>query len=514
MRCVAISRRCRSTGTRRTNGDFQEVRPIGKTGHPPAAPAAVTSAPVPLWTAPALAAVAGGSWVTGAPEDMAVYGIELMPGRVGTGDLFIVTSRARWGGKYADTLGSLPALRRKAAAAMTDRLPEEPPPDLPLLRVANTRQSLTRLAEFARARLAGRVIGVTGSVGKTTTREMLYHALGRQGRASATQANSNTSPGVALSVARTPAEADFAIYELAHGALARKSQISRPHVALITEVTLAHLDDFPTLDAIADHKAEIFDGLEPGGTAILNRDSRTFDRLQGHLDRREIANRLTFGRRAEADMRLLQCQAQDGGSRLDAEFKGERAAFRLPVAGLHMAMNAIAALAGIAALGGDWRRAAADLEDFAAADGRMAEIALPVPGGRVRLIDDAFNASPASMAAALSTMAAMTPPPGGRRIAVLGEMKELGAEAESLHAALAAPVLSAGLSRVFTLGEAMQVLRRALPEDLLAPHARSVDELEGLLRAALAPGDIVLVKGSHGSHVRQVVTRLRAGAPA
>jgi UDP-N-acetylmuramoyl-tripeptide--D-alanyl-D-alanine ligase len=388
---------------------------------------------------------------------------------------------------------------------MTDIVPQAVPPDLPVLRVANTRKSLTKLAEVARARVAGKVLGLTGSVGKTTTREMLHHLLSRQGRTSATEANANTSPGVALSVARTPGESQFVVYELAHGAMSKKSRIAKPQIALITEVALAHLEELPTLDAIIDHKAEIFDGLEPGGVAILNRDSAAFDRLKAHLDRRSIRNLISFGKEASSTVRLIHCDPMDRGSTVQASIEGRQATYYLPVAGFHMVMNSLSALAGVHAMGADWRRAAEDFATFTAVEGRMEEMLVTLNGGDVRLINDAFNANPASMVAALATLAQISPPEGGRRIAVLGEMKELGAASERLHAELSEPVIAAGLTQVFTLGNAMKALNRALPPGLPSFHAGSVEELGQVLRAELAPGDVVLVKGSHGSHIGNVV---------
>jgi UDP-N-acetylmuramoyl-tripeptide--D-alanyl-D-alanine ligase len=335
----------------------------------------------------------------------------------------------------------------------------------------------------------------------------------RQGRTSATEANSNTSPGVALSVARTPADSQFVVYELAHGALSQKSRIARPHIALVTEVALAHLEEFPTLDAIIDHKAEIFDGIEPGGTAILNRDSATFERLKEHADRRSIRNLVTFGADPLATVRLTHWLPMDRCSIIQVAVNGTRYSYRLPIAGRHMAMNSLAALATVLALDADWRQAAADLATFAPVQGRMEEVAITLEGGEIRVINDAFNANPASMTAALATLAAIAPPSGGRRIAVLGEMKELGAESERLHADLAGPVVNAKVARVFTLGDSLTALRGTLPPSLLAPHAGSVAELAKLLQEELSPGDIVLVKGSHGSHVGEVVPLLCSNKP-
>lgn len=463
----------------------------------------------PLWTANALAEITGGEWITGSPGDPAILGIELFPRLVERGDLFVVTSPENWGRKFANTFRSLPIVKANAAsAAMTDTLPGKLPTHLPTLQVENTREALTKLAQDSRRRIAGKVIGITGSVGKTTTRAMLHHVLSRQGRTSSTEANANTSPGVALSVARTPPNAEFVVYELAHGAMSKKSRIARPHVAMITEIALAHLEEFPTLESIINHKAEILDGLEPEGIAILNRDSATFDRLTEHLQRRAIRNAITFGAAGNATARLTHWMPLDNGSIVQAEIGGVRETYRLSLAGRHMALNSLAVLAGVLALGGDWRQAAADLSCFVAVQGRMEEMSLPLEGGTVRIINDAFNANPASMAAALATLAAATPPGGGRRIAVLGDMKELGADAERLHAALADPVASAGARIVFTLGDQMNALRQKLPAGLLAPHASSVDELAGKLYAALKPGDVVLIKGSHGSHVGDIVPRL------
>ena len=463
----------------------------------------------PLWTTRALADVTAGRWI-GADAEPGIQGVELLPRRVEPGDLLIVTSVARWGRRYSDTIGSLATAKaRGAVAAMADELPDAPAPDLPILQVDNTRRALTKLATFARGRLSGTVVGITGSVGKTTTREMTQLVLGRQGTVSATESNSNTSPGVALSVAQTPPDAEFVVYELAHGGLSAKAQLARPHAALITEVALAHLEELPSLEAVIDHKAGIFDGLEPEGTAILNRDSAGYDRLKDHLDRRGIGKRILFGAHPASDVRLRDWHAAGKGSAIEVTIRGAEISYDLRVAGLHMIMSSLAALSAVVAVGGDPSRAAADLADFTALAGRMEELELEVAAGRVDLIDDSFNANPASMVAALSVLASRVPGGSGRRIAVLGEMKELGPESERLHAELAEPVLAADVARVYTLGDGMRALRRSLPPRLLAPHSESVDELERLLRGELAAGDVVLVKGSHGSHVGQVVRRLR-----
>ncbi|MGH7045143.1 MAG: UDP-N-acetylmuramoyl-tripeptide--D-alanyl-D-alanine ligase [Stellaceae bacterium] len=402
-----------------------------------------------------------------------------------------------------------------AAAAIVDRPVAGVPAGAPLIEVGDTLDGLAALGAFARARSPARIVAVTGSVGKTGTKEALRLALGTSGTTFASAGSLNNHWGVPLSLARLPPAAAFGVFELGMnhpGEIARLTRQARPHIAVITTVAPVHLGYFASVDAIAAAKAEIFLGLEPGGIAVLNRDNPHFPRLATAAERAGAAEVITFGDDPSADSRLLDWRPCPGGGAVEAELHGVRLSFRLGVAGRHWAINALAVLAVAAAAGADPRAAAAALQDFTAMPGRGRRHDLAWRGGMLTLIDESYNASPAAMEAALRVLGDTTPARSGRRVAVLGDMLELGDAAPRLHRALARPITAAGVDRVFLVGGAMAALDRALPATLKGGLWPSADQAIPALVSFLEPGDVVTVKGSYGVHVDRIVARLLAEA--
>jgi UDP-N-acetylmuramoyl-tripeptide--D-alanyl-D-alanine ligase len=464
----------------------------------------------PLWTAADAAAATGGSntadWVAG--------GVSIDSRTAAAGDLFVALRGPHHDGH--DFVGA--ALARGAAAAMIDRECPAVPAAAPLLRVTDTFAGLNALAAAARARSHARIVAVTGSVGKTGTKEALRLALAAGGPTFASGGNLNNHWGVPLSLAGLPSDAAYGVFELGMnhpGEIARLARLVRPHVAVITTVEPVHLGFFASLEAIADAKAEIFLGLEPGGTAVLNRDNPYFRRLAAAATAAGAADIIGFGADAEAALRLVDCVLEPQGSTFTAAFRGRVLRCRLPLPGRHWVANALAVLGAAAAAGADPAVVATALGRFEVPAGRGRQHRLAWRGGVLTLIDESYNASPPAMAAALAVLGAAEPGVGGRRVAVLGDMLELGRAAEALHRGLARPLAAARVDRVFLIGRAMAALREALPGTLVAGLWSTADAAIPALFEFLQPGDVVMVKGSHAAQLDRVADRLRApAAPA
>ncbi len=407
------------------------------------------------------------------------------------------------------------AFERGAAAAMVDRHVPGLPSEAALLHVEDTLAALRALGGFARARTGARIIAVTGSVGKTGTKEALRLALGACAPTFASASSLNNHWGVPLSLARMPPDAAYAVFELGMnhpGEIAALTRLVRPDIALITTVEPVHLGFFGSVEAIADAKAEIFLGLEPGGIAVLNRDNPHYPRLAEAATRAAAAEVIGFGVDAGATVRLVDCALDPHGSTVEAAVGGARLRFRVPVPGRHWVINALAVLGAASAAGCAPHRAAEALSGLRALPGRGRRHELPWRGGTLTLIDESYNASPAAMAAALAVLAAAMPAIGGRRAAVLGDMLELGDAAERLHRELAGPLAAAGVDRVFLVGNAMAALDEALPAASRGGLWPSADQAIPALLSFLRPGDVVTVKGSYSMHLDHIVERLLAAA--
>ncbi len=464
----------------------------------------------PLWTSEAIAAATGGRAV-GA---FAVGGIAIDSRAVRPGDLFVALADRRDGHDFAAA-----ALAAGAAGLMLSRLPEGLPADAPRVEVAAAAAALAALGRAGRARFAGRLIAVTGSVGKTSTKEMLRSALAPDGPVHAAERSFNNHWGVPLTLARMPADAAFAVVEIGMnhpGEIAPLAALARPHVALVTAIAPAHMAAFASVEEIAAEKAAIFSGLEPGGTAVIPAEGPGAAIL-AEAARAAGARILTFGEGEGADWRLLSARVSGGATVVEAEVQGMRRLWRIGAAGRHFARNALGALAAAEAAGADPATAALALGRWEPPEGRGRRHRLVLDAGlglSAELIDDAYNANPASMAAALEVLAASEPgpagPPGarGRRVAFLGDMLELGEAAAALHAALAREPAMEAVDVVHTAGPLMAALAEALPAAKRGEHHPDAEALAARAPALVGPGDVVLVKGSNGSRIARVVDAL------
>jgi UDP-N-acetylmuramoyl-tripeptide--D-alanyl-D-alanine ligase len=452
-----------------------------------------------LWTSAELRQATGGTLAA----EVAASGVSIDTRSLQPGDLFVALRDVRDGHDFVAD-----ALARGAAAALVDREPPGVSAGAPLLRVADTLAGLRALGAAARARSHARFIGVTGSVGKTTTKEMKRLALCAFGPTHAAAASYNNHWGVPLTLARQPREAAFSVIEMGmnnRGEIAPLSRLARPHVAVITVIGTSHIGNLGSQATIVEEKADILLGLEKGGAAILPADNPFLTRL---IERAEAvgARALTFGESSRADFRLTDYIAAPEGGIARLLANGQPVDLRLNAPGHHLALNACATLAVVHVLGGGLQAAADALAAFGAGAGRGQRVTLALPGGTALLLDDSYNASPPSVRAGLAVLAAQ---PASRRVAVLGDMLELGEGGPAMHAELASDVASAA-TVVYCCGPLMRHLFEALPKGKRGAHLPDSAALAPLLAEAIRPGDVVLVKGSLGSRMALVVAALKS----
>ncbi|WP_068305007.1 UDP-N-acetylmuramoyl-tripeptide--D-alanyl-D-alanine ligase [Pararhodobacter sp. CCB-MM2] len=463
---------------------------------------------MPLWTHLAAEAATGGT----ATAPFEVFGLSIDTRTIQKGDLFIALKAARDGHDFVAQ-----AFEKGAAAALVTHVPEGVTG--PCLLVDDVLKGLEALAVAARARANAQVIAVTGSVGKTSTKEMLRHILSKQGATHAAEASYNNHWGVPLTLARMRPETEFAVIEIGMnhpGEIAPLVALARPHVALVTIVAAAHLEAFDSIEGIAREKAAIYSALQPFGTAIYNADLPVSPILR---DAAEKAGRaLGFGMAEGVALHVedIALTAEGcvvrGVTTAHEDTTPTPFLFKTAAPGRHMAMNAVAALAAAEAAGADWDIACLDIADWRPPAGRGQQEVIrldPVDDEAFTLIDDAFNANPASLAASLDVLASIQPGPGGRRIAILGDMLELGPEEDALHRAVADQPALAEVAQVHCVGRRMQALHDALPTHRRGLQVLEADDLGAQVHQLVQPGDVVLVKGSKGSYVSRVVDRLR-----
>ena len=476
------------------------------------------SAP-PLWTVAAMGAAMHAQ--SEGPLPASVPGISIDSRTLAPGDAFFaITGDARDGHEFVDG-----ALKNGAGLAVVsaDKHTAMPKP-APLLVVPDVLEALRGLARAARTRLQGKVIGVTGSVGKTSTKEALRLALSAIGETHASSASYNNHWGVPLSLARCPESAKFAIFEMGMnhaGEIEPLTKIVRPHVAIITTIEPVHLEFFPSIEGIADAKAEIFLGIEPGGAAVLNRDNPQFARLERAAKAAKVGLIISFGEHAQADARLIKFALQADSSTVQARILGTDVTYKVGAPGRHFVLNSLSVLAAAVLAGADLARAAIALAQLAPATGRGTRITLDLPGGPALLIDESYNANPASMRAALALLGQASIGARGRRIAVLGDMLELGAQGDELHRGLADAIEANSVDLVFCSGPLMKALWQALPSERRGGYAETSAALEPEVVSAIRAGDAVMVKGSLGSKMAPIVkaltrqySRAHAAAPA
>lgn len=453
-----------------------------------------------VWTSTDIAAATGGT----ASATFETVGVAFDSREVGPGDLFVAMKGEATDGHHFLTQ----AFAQGAAGAIVSE-----PTDHPHVRVRDSFEALQDLGRAARARSEATIIGVTGSVGKTSAKEALFAALDRgwRGRVHRSVKSYNNHTGVPLSLARMPQGMRAGVFEMGMnhaGELAALTRIVRPHIAIVTAIAPAHTAFFSGEEAIADAKGEIFQGLEPGGVAIVPHDSPHRDRLiaaaQPHA-----ARIVTFGFDKGADVRAIESmRAATGGSFVTARVGERELSFTLSQPGAHWVSNALAVLAAVDAAGGDLGQAGLALAELGGLAGRGARFIAPLADGQTALvIDESYNANPASMRATLAVLAHEP----GRHVAVLGEMRELGDASDDYHAALAEPILAARVEMALLVGEAMAPLGRALEGRVDFVHVADARAAQAVLADRLAPGDAVLVKGSNGVGLSRVVAALRGG---
>ncbi len=460
----------------------------------------------PLWTSDELIAALGVAPDGGG--NVSVSGISIDTRTLQAGDLFVALKDQRDGHDFVSA-----AFKGGAAAALVSEGYARQPGDRVLFRVSDPLDGLVALGVAARARLSpkARVIGVTGSAGKTGTKEMLRACLSRLGATHASEKSYNNHWGVPLTLARMSADTSFGVFEIGMnhaGEIRPLTKMVQPHAAIITTVEAVHLEHFSSVEAIADAKAEIFEGLPPGGAAIIKNDNPFAARLSDRA-RALGAKPVTFGLDPNADVHASAFRASDDGSDMTLAFGGESFPVHLAIPGRHIAENALAAAAALDAIGVDVPAALAALADLAPPNGRGARSVLSIGSGQALLIDESYNANPASMRAALETLGAVPRQKYGRRIAVLGDMLELGGDAPALHAGLKGAVDAAEVDLVFACGPHMKGLYDALPAAKKGGYSPASSSIGPVLADHLRAGDVVMVKASNGTRLGAVVEALK-----
>ncbi|TPK79945.1 UDP-N-acetylmuramoylalanyl-D-glutamyl-2,6-diaminopimelate--D-alanyl-D-alanine ligase [Mesorhizobium sp. B2-4-17] len=466
-----------------------------------------------LWTSEALVAAMDGRPLGPMPEGISGISIDsrsLQPGdaffaikgEAMDGHDFVTAAIKAGAGVLVVAEGKLPSLGRLTA---------------PIIVVEDVLAALEKLGIAARARSQAKIIAVTGSAGKTTTKEALRHVLSAVGKVHASAQSFNNHWGVPLTLARMPADCDYAVFEIGMNhpdEIRPLVKMVRPHVAIVTMIAAAHLGFFRNLDEIAQAKAEIFEGLEPEGAAVLNRDDARFKLLDKMAHAAGVEHVYGFGENARSSFRLTKCELHADHSDIAARIGGREVTARIGAPGRHMVQNVLAVLGAAHLVGADLDKVASALADLSAERGRGRRHVLRHPQGTITLIDESYNANPASMEAAMALLNA-TPVTGeGRRIAVLGDMLELGDHSVNLHAALADLIVGTGTRTVFLGGPEMRALAQALPDDIKTEYRAGVEELKPVLLAALKPGDVVMIKSSKGIGFAKLVDALLGKYPA
>jgi len=468
----------------------------------------------PLWTFADFLAGTGGRPIGTSPE--AITGISIDSRTIGSGEAFFAIKGDAHDGH--DFVGK--ALAAGAATAVVSRAHLSALGKVrgSLVAVDDVLEALASLGRAARARTNARIAAVTGSVGKTSTKEMLARALADDGPVHYSPASFNNHWGVPLTLARMPADSRFAVFEIGMnhaGEITPLTRMVRPHVAIVTTVEAVHLEFFKDVTEIARAKAEIFLGVDPGGAAVINRDNPHYALLADAARAAGIATIVGFGENGEAEARLELVKLKPECSCVSARILGEEVSYKLGAPGRHLVQNSLAVLATVNLLGGDMAKAALALAAMSAPKGRGARFALRVKGGTATLIDESYNANPASMRAAIALLGQAVPHPRGRRIAILGDMRELGPEGPALHAGLAQPLADGAVDLVYLAGPLMQALWDVLPQGMRGAYAASAAELLPALYETIGIGDVIMVKGSNASRMGPLAEAIRARfAPA
>jgi UDP-N-acetylmuramoyl-tripeptide--D-alanyl-D-alanine ligase len=460
----------------------------------------------PMWTVDAIAAATGAERV--GPSPKTVTGISIDSRTVAPGEAFFAVRGDTHDGH--DFVAA--ALRQGAALAVVARHRRDGHgSDAPLLVVDDVLGALRDTARAARGRSPAKIVAVTGSVGKTSTKEALALALASSGETHASKASFNNHWGVPLSLARMAETSRYGVFEIGMnhaGEITPLVHMVRPHVAIVTAVEPVHLEFFASVADIADAKAEIFLGVERGGAAVINRDNPHFARLRRRAGEAGVHNIISFGEHAGSEARLVKCALHPDCSTVEAKILGQLVTYKIGAPGRHLVMNSLAVLAAVSLVGADLARAAIALAQQAPAAGRGTRITLELPDGHLLVIDESYNANPTSMRAALALLGQAPLGPRGRRIAVIGDMLELGPTAEDLHRGLVDAIRDNGIDLVYCAGPLMAALWDALPTSRRGGYAKTAAELEAQVVAAVRAGDAVMVKASAGSRMGPIVKAL------
>jgi UDP-N-acetylmuramoyl-tripeptide--D-alanyl-D-alanine ligase len=465
-----------------------------------------------LWSGDELVAALGARAEGTVPQ--AVTGISIDTRTLEPGDAFFaITGEARNGHDFVAA-----ALEKGAALAVVDEAHAAQLAGKGALAVVpDVLKAMERAGSVRRAELKAGVLAVTGSVGKTGTKEALRLILSRQGKTHAPVASYNNHWGVPLTLCRTPRDVAYAVYEIGMnhpGEILPLARMVRPQVSIITTIQPVHLEAFASLEGIAEEKAGVFWALEPGGTAILNADIPQADLLERIAWAGPAGEVIRFGESADADVRLVSCALRSDVSTVDAVVMGQPITYRLGSPGKHIVLNSLAVLAAVKAVGADIALAALALGDLRPPAGRGAQQRLEAPGGAFTLIDESYNGNPASVKAAIENLGRIPVAGRGRRIAVLGDMLELGPTGPDLHKGLGPSITANGIDSVFACGPLMRGLYDSLPSTLRGAYAAQASGLEPLVLDAVRAGDVVMVKGSLGSRMGPIVKALTARFPA
>ena len=460
-----------------------------------------------LWTSDAMVEAMNGRPVGKLPEG--ITGISIDTRTLQTGEAFFaIKGDALDGHDYATAAVAAGAALLVVAEA---KLPALGKLKAPMIVVDDVLAAMTRLGIASRERSHAQIIAVTGSVGKTTTKEALRHVLAKAGKVHASVASFNNHWGVPLTLARMPADTDYGVFEIGmnHADEIRPlAKMVRPHVALITLIAPAHLGHFKNLQEIAIAKAEIFEGVVPGGYGLLNRDDKHFKLLEKMALDAGVEHVKSFGENTRADYRLIKLKLHDECSCLTARLAGEEVVVKIGAPGRHIVQNVLAVLGGAHLSGADMTKVTLALASLRPESGRGARHILEIANGTFTLIDESYNANPASMRAAIELLAAATPQGKGRRIAVLGDMLELGKQAPKLHAELSSVILANPINMVFLGGPEMAALKSAMPVEFHAEYRQTVDELQPQLLNTIRAGDVIMIKSSKGTGFAQIVKTL------
>jgi UDP-N-acetylmuramoyl-tripeptide--D-alanyl-D-alanine ligase len=460
-----------------------------------------------LWTIADLISAMGARIIGDVPEG--ITGITIDSRTAANGEAFFAIKGDKFDGH--DFITSAMVSGAAVCVVAEGKLPALGKVTAPLIVVDDVLAGLERLALASRARSKAKIIAVTGSAGKTTTKEALRHCLLTCGKVHASAASFNNHWGVPLTMAKMPADTEYGVFEVGMnhaGEIRHLIKFVQPHVAIVTIIAAAHLGFFKSLDEIADAKAEIFEGLVPGGAAIINRDDARYRNLEHAAKSAGVSHIYGFGEHARARFKLVSCDLKPDLSQITIRIDGTEFPVRVGAPGRHIVQNALAVIGACQTVGADLKKISAALATLGAEKGRGQIHRLETRGGAFTLIDESYNANPASMRAALGLLASQEVTGKGRRIAVLGDMLELGRFSAKMHKELAEPIVSANTDKVFLAGAEIRVLAEALPASFAAEHSKNVAELTRSVAAFIRAGDVIMVKSSNGIGFSKLVEEL------